>query len=175
MCVFLFFLYAEELYQYPLEPWAIDRLGPENAWLLSVFYIIFIIINTVFVLLVLKIGKNFNRMRALIISIAAYCLLTIIAPWLDILLFFTLIAIQQIFAAFLLIYYTALMIQVSHRRVLMFQLLASVILISRIIFTPLGTALTAMISTEWIITIAGIIQSLCILPLLFMKMELSIS
>jgi len=169
MCIFVFLLNAEELYQYPLEPWAIDRLGPGNAWILSTFYIIFILINTIFVIIAAMLTKRLNGKKILNISIFMYCIITVIAPWQNILMFFILIAIQQVFASFLLIYYTALMISVSEKRVLAFQLIASAMIVAKLFFTPLGTYLTEIISTEWIITIAGIVQLFCLIPLAFIS------
>ncbi|MHA1755949.1 MAG: hypothetical protein ACTSVV_04205, partial [Promethearchaeota archaeon] len=51
--------------------------------------------------------------------------------------------------------------------VLKFQIMASFGILGRLVFTPIGTALTTVITTEWIITIAGILQLTCLLPLLF--------
>ncbi len=167
MCLFIFILNAEELYQYPLEPWAIERLGPENAWMISVFYIIFILINAIFIIVASKLTHRIPWKLALYISIFFYAFLTIVAPWTTILTFFILIAIQQIFTSFIMIYYVLLMIQISERKVLKFQIMASFGILGRLVFTPIGTALTTVITTEWIITIAGILQLTCLLPLFF--------
>jgi len=59
------------------------------------------------------------------------------------------------------------MIQISERKVLKFQIMASFGILGRLVFTPIGTALTTVITTEWIITIAGILQLTCLLPLFF--------
>ncbi|MHA1799817.1 MAG: MFS transporter, partial [Candidatus Helarchaeota archaeon] len=167
MCLFIFIINAEELYQYPLEPWAINRLGPENAWMISVFYIIFILINAIFIIIASKLTHRIPWKLALYISIFFYAFLTIVAPWTTILTFFILIAIQQIFTSFLMIYYVLLMIQISERKVLKFQIMASFGILGRLVFTPIGTALTTVMITEWIITIAGILQLISLLPLLF--------
>lgn len=171
MCFFMFIFSAEELYQYPLEPWAVDRLGEQNAWMISIFYIIFILIEAIVASIYGLKGLKIDKRKLFMISTFIYCVLTIIAPFLNIFLFFILLTIREIFTGFMLILLVYYMITTSKRKVIVFQIIGAFGIIGRIIFVPLGTALSSIIATEFIIAISSAIQLLAIIPLYYIKLE----
>ena len=78
---------------------------------------------------------------------------------------------MQIFSGFIIVNLFSLMVKHSHKKVWLFQLLAMFILLARVLLVPLGTYLSAFISTELIIVIAGILVLLAVIPTIFIKYE----
>ncbi len=169
MSIYIFLVYSTNLYQYPLEPWAIKKLGPGSAPLFSLFMIIFVLVNTIGIILAGIISNKFDRKRLLIISTITSGIILIIAPFSHIIVFFILIAIMQIMAGFLVINLISIIITLSRKKVLIFQIMASFRILASVIFVPLGTALSAYIETELISAIVGVIMILSIIPIFLMK------
>jgi len=65
------------------------------------------------------------------------------------------------------------MINLSEKQVLIFQVMASFTILAKVIFIPLGTALSANIATEIIIMIAGILITISAVPVYFIEHEKS--
>ena len=172
MCVFLFFAYSDNLYNWLLEPWALNRLGSASD-LFSIFMIIFILFNAIGLIIASKISHKYDRKLVLILSTVFYGLILAIAPFMNIYIFFILVTITQIISGFLLINMITLMIDFSGKQVLIFQVMASFALLAKVLFIPLGTALSAGITTEVIIMIAGLLTAFSVIPLYFIKYEKS--
>jgi hypothetical protein len=92
-----------------------------------------------------------------------------IAPFLNIYVFFILVSITQILSGFFLISLTTLMIDVSQKKVVVFQIMASCAILAKVTLNPLGTALSAVLSTEIIIMIAGILLAIASVPVYFVE------
>lgn len=171
MCVFVFLAYADRLYEYPLEPWAIIKLGPENMWLFSLFMVIFVAINAVGLVIAGSISHMFDRKLLLISSTIIDGVLIIIAPFTNIIVFFILIMIVNFFAGFFIINMISLMIELSKSSVLIFQIMAAFTIVASVILIPLGTFLSSFVPTEIIIAIAGALITLAIVPAFLIKDE----
>ena len=171
MCVFLFLIYGDSLYQYPLEPWILDHYGEENFSLFLLYLVIIIFISALGVILAGLISNRYNRKKIIIISSISSGILLIIAPFMNFILFFIIFGIIQIFAGFLLINIIAIMIDLSRKKVVYYQTMAAFIILARIIFVPLGTYLSAIIPTEFIIVTSGILLILSIIPILFLEVK----
>jgi len=171
LCICAFFAYGEKIYDYPLEPWLVERWGEQNiSWLLVIFMIM-IILNALGVVLASTISNKYNRSKLLALACAIYGSLMIIAPFTDIITFFVIFGIMQIFAGFIIVNLFSLMIKLSNKKVWIFQLLASFILLARVILVPLGTYLSVFLPTELIIITAGILVLLAIIPAVLIKYE----
>ena len=165
----LFLFYSERIYEYPVEPWILSRYGEEYFTLLAIFVAILIIINALGLIVAGIFSNKFDRIKILIISSLGYGILLIIAPFTDLITFFILFGIMQIFSAFIVINLIALMMKFSENRVTRYQLMAAFAILSIVIFVPLGTYLSALIATEIIILIAGVLKLVSIIPILFLR------
>ena len=132
--IILFLFYSERIYEYPVEPWILNRYGEEYFTLLAIFVAIIIIINAVGVILAGIFSNKFDRIKILIISSLGYGILLIIAPFTDLITFFILFGIMQIFSAFIVINLIALMMKFSENRVTRYQLMAAFAILSIVIF-----------------------------------------
>lgn len=168
MCVFLFFAYSENLYNWILEPWALDRLGSASD-LFSIFMIIFILLNAIGLIIASKFSHQYDRKLVLISSTGLYGIILAIAPFMDIYLFFILVSITQIISGFILINMITIMIDLSQKRVVIFQVMASFAILAKVIFIPLGTTLSDNIATEVIIMVAGILTAFSAVPVYFIE------
>ena len=168
MCIFLFFAYSENLYNWLLEPWALNRLGSASD-LFSIFMIIFIMLNAIGLIIAGKISHKYDRKLILISSTVLYGIILAISPFMNIFIFFILVSITQIISGFFLINMITIMIDISEKRVLIFQVMASFTILAKVLFIPLGTALSSIIATEIIIMIAGILTAISAVPVYFIK------
>lgn len=170
--IILFLYYGERIYEYPLEPWILEKFGEENLFLFLLFLLIIIIINALGVILAGITSNKFNRKKILTISSLIYgILLLIIAPFTDMITFFILFGIMQIFAGFMVINLISLMIEHSQNKVIYFPIMALFVFLAIVIFIPLGTYLSGFIATELIIVTAGILKILCIIPIYLMNID----
>ena len=171
ICIFSFLIYADKLYEFPLEPWILNKYGEKMFLLFSLILIILILLNAFGVILAGFISHKFDRKKVLIISILVSGTLVIFAPFLDLIGFIICFAIIQIFAGFILINMTSYMIDLSKKSVILFQVMISFTILARVIFVPVGTYLSIFIATELIILIAGLLILLSVIPILFIKDE----
>ncbi len=169
ICIFIFLVYANRLYDYPLEPWFLNKYGEKNFILFTMLLSLLILINALGVVIAGIISNRFDRKKILIYSSISMGIIFIIVPFVDFITFFILFGIIQILAGFLLINLTSIMIDLSQKKVVYYQIMASFAILARVVFLPLGTYLTLYISTEVIIVIAGILTILSVVPLFFIK------
>lgn len=167
--IILFLFYSERIYEYPAEPWILNKYGEEYFTLLAIFVAILIIINALGLVLAGTFSHKFDRINILIISSFGYGILLIIAPFTDMITFFILFGIMQIFSAFIVINLVALMIKFSENRVTRYQIMAAFAILSIVIFLPLGTFLSALIATEILIVFAGVLKLASIIPILLLR------
>lgn len=169
MCIIVFLFYSERIYEYPMEPWILNKYGEQYFSLFILILIIIILLNAAGLILAGLISNKFNRIRILTISSLSYGILLIVAPFMDMITFFVLFGIMQIFSGFLLINIISLMIEFSKKRVIYFQVMSVFAILAMIIFIPLGTYLSSFMATEIIIVTAGIMKILIIFPILLMR------
>jgi MFS family permease len=170
MGVFLFLAYSNNLYNWLLEPWALERV---SNGIFSIFMILFILLNAIGIIIAGKISHKYDRKMLLIMSCVVSGVLMAIAPFMNMYVFFVLVSITQLLSGFFLINLTTIMIDVSRRRVVVFQILASCIVLAKVTLIPLGTALSAVLSTEIIIMIAGILLAISAIPVYFVEHDIS--
>ncbi|TFG22739.1 MAG: hypothetical protein EU529_09580 [Promethearchaeota archaeon] len=169
LCICAFFAYGEKIYDYPLEPWLVNRWGEQYFSLLLLILMIMILLNALGLLIASIISNRYNRKKILEISFFLYGSLMVIAPFTDKITFFIIFGIMQIFSGFLVVNLFSLMVKHSHKKVWLFQLLTSFILLARVLLVPLGTYLSAFVPTELIIATAGVLVLLAIIPTIFIK------
>jgi len=169
MSLLIFLFYAERIYEYPMEPWVLSRIGINKFMIVVIAFLILVILNALGVLIAGIVSRKYNRINILIICLLGYGVLMIIAPFTDIIVFFVLFGIMQIFSGFIVVNMFALMIDYSKKKAVYFQLMATFYIVATVIFVPLGTYLSSKISTELIIVIAGVAKLISIIPILFLK------
>jgi len=171
LCICAFFAYGEKIYDYPLEPWIVERWGEQYFSLLLLILMIMILLNALGLVIASIISNRYNRKKLLAISLFLYGLLMIIAPFTDKITFFIIFGIMQIFAGFFVVNLFSLMVKLSYKKVWLFQLLTLFILIASVLLVPLGTYLSTFVPTELIIVTAGTLVLLAIIPVIFIKYE----
>ncbi|TFF99386.1 MAG: hypothetical protein EU541_05045 [Promethearchaeota archaeon] len=168
LCVILFLFHGERIYEYPLEPWVLNKFGEQYFSLLVLLLIVLIIINALGVILGSIISNKLNRKLLLMISSAIYGMLLIIVPFTNFIWFFVFFAIMQIFSGIIVVNLGTLMIKYSKNKVTYFQFMALFGIMALVIFIPLGTYLSSIIATEIIIIIAGVFKLISIIPIYFL-------
>ncbi len=169
LSIFSFLKYSERLYEYPLEPWILNKYGEQYFSLFVLLFIVLIIINTIGLIIAGLVSNRFDRIKILMISSILYGTLMIIAPFTDLITFFIILGFMQLFDGFILINLIALMIDISKKKVLYYQIIATFMIIAAVILVPLGTYLSSFIATELLIVIAGVLTIISIIPLIFLK------
>jgi len=169
MSIFLFLAYSDNLFQYPFEPWVLERYGAENFSLFLLYLVILIFLNALGVIMAGLISNKYDRKKIIIISSLSSGILLIIIPFTDFITFFILLGILQVIGGFILINIIALMIDKSQKKVMQYQIMAAFVILAKIIFVGLGTYLSARIPTEYIVVISGILIILSVIPILFLE------
>lgn len=169
MCIIVFLFYSERIYEYPMEPWILNKYGEQYFSLFILILILLILLNALGLIIAGLISNRFNRINILIISSVSYGILLIVAPFMDLITLFILFGIIQIFSGFLLINIITLMIEFSKKQVVYFQIMSAFAILASVVFIPLGTYLSSFMATEIIIVSAGIMKILIIIPILLMR------
>jgi len=168
ICLFIFLSNSSQLYNWILEPWAIGKLGSASS-LFSPFMIFFIILSAVGILVAKKKAREFDRIKTLMLVVIVDGFLISFAPYLNIILFMFLISITQFIIGFYYINLTFIMINISKREVLIFQIMSIFSIAARVVFIPLGTFLSSTIPAELVITIAGIMYIISAIPVYYLR------
>jgi MFS family permease len=168
MCIFVFLAYADKLYEYPFEPWILEKFGETNFILFIQLLIILVFINLIGIIIAGFISSKFNKKKLLFVSSLTCGLLLLLIPFVDLIFIFICFSIIQILASFILVNMVSLIIKYSQNKVLYFQIMVGFAILARILFVPLGTYLSAIIPTPVIILISALlIMSSCI-PIVFL-------
>ena len=168
----LFLIYADNIYQYPLEPWILDTYGAENFTLILIFFGIVIILNGVGVILAGIFSNRFERIKVLFLASLVYGILLIIAPFTSMVLFFTLFGIMNICSGFIIVNMMTLVNDYSQKKVVYYQIMWFFGLLAVVIFIPVGTYLSVFIATEIIIVIGGIFRLFSLIPIYLLRKEI---
>ncbi|MBY9007949.1 MAG: hypothetical protein KGD63_14500 [Candidatus Lokiarchaeota archaeon] len=153
MCLFTFLIYADKLYEIPLEPWITNIV---DISIFSIFLIILIIINTLGILIAGIVSHKYDKKKILMICCLGTGILMMIISFSNIYVIFILFSIIQVFAGFMLINLISLMIDTSKKQVLYYQIIAFFSILAKLIFVPLGDYLSLFIPVETIMFISGI-------------------
>lgn len=174
MCAFIFFLYGDKLFEYPLEAWIISKFGEDQFYFYSFFMIIGIFINMFGYVLGTYSLKNLDRKKILGIVAFICGIIEILFSFVDFFTFLILMGIIQIVAGILSINLVSLMMEFAkNNKIFYFQIIVAFFTFAVIIFVPLGTLLSAFIATEVIFIIAGSLLIASLIPLYFVKIPLS--
>jgi MFS family permease len=168
LSLFAFLLYADMLYEYPLEPFLVDYLGES---IFSLLLLIFIIINAIGIVIAGLYSHKFERKKILLYNTIIVGIVLCLAPFSPFILFVVLYGMLQIVSGFITVNLTSLMVDVSKEKVTIFQLIAAFIVLARVILIPVGTYLSSFLGTEWIIFIAGALFLLALIPLTFINIK----
>ncbi|MHA1148669.1 MAG: MFS transporter [Promethearchaeota archaeon] len=169
MNLYIFLIYADRLYKYPIEPWLTQNFSL-NATQFVMLIFVMIIINLIGLILATAISRFYDRKKILYVATGISAILTIIGPfmpWVILLIFLT---ILQITSGFILINLIAIMIEISKKKVVIYQILTLSMVGAIWLFIPLGTYLTLFIKTEYIIMVAGVCFLFSIVPLYFLTL-----
>ncbi|MBY8983389.1 MAG: MFS transporter [Candidatus Lokiarchaeota archaeon] len=168
MCLFIFLIYGDQLYDWTFEPWIVNIIGED---LFSIIVLILTIINAFGIIIAGVISHRYDKRKLLIFFSLCMGLIVMIASFCDIYIFFILFIIIQILAGFLFVNLISLMIDISKKQVLYFQSMAIFVVIAKLIFVSSGTFIFDFIDIRWIIFISGVLAIISIIPVYFINDE----
>jgi len=166
VCLFAFLIYADQLYQYPLEPFVVDLVG---EFIFNILLLSFILINAFGTIIAGIISHKWNKKKILLINTAIAGILLLFTPFIPPIVFLVIYAILMIVGGFIVVNLISLMIDTSKERITIYQTIAVFVTLAKVIFVPLGTWLSAGIPTEEIIFIVGVIFLFSLIPLSFIE------
>ncbi|TFF98908.1 MAG: MFS transporter [Promethearchaeota archaeon] len=166
VCIFTFLIYADQLYQYPLEPYLVDFMG---QLLFNIVFMIFLLINTIGIIFAGIISHRWNKKKILVYNTILTGLLLLLTPFVPLFIFLFIYAVLMIVGGFIIVNLISLLIDVSKERITIYQTIAVFVVIAKIVLVPLGTGLSEFLASEWIIFIAGILFLLALIPLYFIQ------
>jgi len=169
LCIFMFIYMANGLYEYPLEPWIIEKYGKDSFGLFTIAIIIWVLLNAIGVIIAGSVMDKLKDKKIIIYSMTICGVIFVIAPFTDIISLLILFSITQLLAGFIMVKLTSLMINISQNRVAVYQLMASFSVLGIIIFLPLGTYLSGFVATEFLLVTAGVLFIVSVIPLCFIK------
>jgi len=172
MCLYIFFLYSDKLFEYVLSPWIVERFGVSSFYIFSFFTIIGIFINMLGFVIGTFFLKNFNRKKKLIIFTILCGILEVLLAFVDFLTFLIILGLIQIFAGIIAMNLTSTMMDFAvNNKVRYYQIMVSFYSLAVIIFVPLGTLLSKYIAIESLFLISGTILSCSIVSLSLIKIK----
>ncbi len=186
--IFLFLSYlliwSDKLYQFPFSSWILTKFGQQSFNIYSISYIVFVLLNIAGFIIGQKISKKSStldstfkikkRKKIIIITVGIYIFLTFLMAFSDFFLMMIVQAIIQVLAGIFMLNYISLMMTIANsgkHKTFSFQCLKLAYAFSCVIFIPLGTFFSAFIPIETLIIIAGILSTLALAPLIFLKVD----
>jgi len=172
MALFLILFYSEALVEIPFEPWLVSRWGQEGFKMYSfllifapfLFIIGYLLKNTVF--------KYSDRKKILYISLISIGLFNMLIPLIDFWIFIILASIIIIPTAMAYICFVSIMMEFAGDKYsYKFQILAAMVIISKLLFGPMGTFLSGILDVNILLIIVGILVLSSIIPIYLIKME----
>ena len=163
---------SDKLYQYPFTPWILSKFGQNGLKILSSSYGFFLILNTLGYIIGQKISKKLKRKNIILITNCIYICLICLMSFSNLFILLILYALNWFVSGIMLINYTSLIISFSKHvkyRNVSYQMLRFAVAIASVIFIPLGTFLSSLISTEILILLAGFLSILSLVPIFFIK------
>lgn len=169
MCLAVFLLYSDSLYEYPLEPWIVEKFGQISLQYYSLALIIFILIDLISVIAASSYIKRKGeqiRKKSFTIAIAITGILHFFIPFSGFWGFIGIVIIFQILFGFLIVNLLSYMTDVSKKQVLYYELMTAFIFIGKVVFIPLGTYLSGIANTEILFVIVGILYLCSLLAII---------
>jgi hypothetical protein len=170
--LFLILFYSDALVQVPYEPWLVIRFGEEGFRLYSFFLIFAPFITIIGYILKNTTFKYSDRKKLLYVSIILVGLFDMCIPLMNLWMLIILGMLILIPNAIAIISFMSLMMEFAKDKYsYKYRILAAMVIISKIIFGPLGTLLSGFIDTSILLNILGILTLGSIIPILFIKMQ----
>jgi MFS family permease len=132
---------------------------------------VFLLINTIGIVLAGLVSHRWNKKRILFYTTMIAGLALLVTPFIPRLIFVVIYAILMIIGGFMLVNLISLVIDASQERITIYQTITVFTVLAKVILVPLGTGLSAFISTEWIIFLAGVFLLLGLIPLTYIKIQ----
>ncbi len=177
-------IWSDKLYQFPFSSWILTKFGQQSFNLYSISYIVFVLLNISGWIIGQKISKKTSaldstfkikkRKKIIIITVGIYILLTFVMAFSDFFLMMIVQGIIQVLAGIFMLNYISLMITIANNgkhKTFSFQCLKLAYAFSCVIFIPLGTYFSDFIPIETLILIAGMLSTLALAPLIFLKVK----
>ncbi|MHA1146910.1 MAG: hypothetical protein ACTSR8_01550 [Promethearchaeota archaeon] len=191
--LFMFFAYADLLYQFPFEPWIINRYGKEMEDLFSMNRIAVFSIIVIFGVLLQVVGivsakeirkytiNKVSRLTLLTFFVFATTICMLFATIISLIIFqsfliySSLMLTMNFFSGVTLVFLNAEIYEISKKKVAILQFIACFRIGAQLLFVPLGTYLSVFMMTEWIIITSMIILLFSLIPLVIISHDKSIS
>ncbi len=175
MAIFLILFYSEALIEIPFEPWLVSRWGQEGFKIYSFLMIFSPFLYIIGYLLKNTVFKYSDRKKILYISLISVGFFDMFIPLMDFWLFIILVSILIIPTAMAYICFVSIMMEFAGDKYsFKFQILAAMVIISKLLFGPMGTLLSGFLDINILLVIAGILIISSIIPIFFIKMEFQI-
>ncbi|MFO8020272.1 MAG: MFS transporter [Promethearchaeia archaeon] len=172
ICLFIFLLYGDKLFEFPLEPWIVDKFGENQFYLFSLLMIIGIFVNMVGFFIGTYILKNINRKNIIAFCTALCGVFEILFGFVSFFALLVLFAIVQILAGIISVNLSSLILEFAKdKNVFYIQIIILFFSLSIIIFVPLGTFLSSFLATEIIFILSGTILVISLLPLSMVRIS----
>jgi len=175
MSLFMFLTYGDRLYEYPFEPWALIKYFNGNFTYFNIFVLVIVLMVTLGIIIGGTVFQGYDNKKILFLGTIIIGILHLIIPFTNLIFFILLVSILMFTNGILFVHSMIMIINLSKERVVYFQLIFAFVILATVIFIPLGTYLSAIIDTELIIVIAGILILISLIPLILIKKEGNIS
>ncbi|UCD01072.1 MAG: hypothetical protein JSV23_09325 [Promethearchaeota archaeon] len=171
VCIFVFFAFSDVIFAFPFFPFLLTKFGPIKFNLFNFILTFYFLINILSSAIGTFIIKRTSPKKIILILIpiigSIYILYTIVDFPIFIILYFMGCSLATITNLNISVY---VMKFKKANKSIYFHLIASFKNLSIFIFLPLGTLLSNIINTEFIIIIGAIILNLSIIPLTLIKL-----
>ena len=175
-------IWSDKLYQFPFSSWILTKFGQQSFNLYSISYIVFVLLNISGWIIGQKISKKNSALdsilkikkRIIIITVGIYIFLTFVMAFSDFFLMMIVQGIIQVLAGIFMLNYISLMMSMANNgkhKTFTFQCLKLAYAFSCVTFIPLGTYFSDFIQIETLILIAGMLSTLALAPLIFLKVK----
>jgi len=171
LCIFGFLWGSSSIFQYPFEPWIVDVYGEASFSLYSLIMTFIVLIYAISVIIAMKMTQ-LDRKKTVVIGMILEGVLYIIAPFSGYFGLIICMTLAQVVTGFVLINYIAILINVSKKRVAIYQLVATFSIIARVILVPLGTYLYGIgISGGQLLAFAGVMFIISAVPMFLINLR----
>lgn len=172
MSIFLILFYSEALIEIPFEPWLVSRWGQEGFKMYSFLLIFAPFIFILGYLLKNTVLKYRDRKKIICVSIIIIGGFDMFIPLMNFWTFIVLASLVIIPNAIAYISFISMMMEFAEDQYsFRFQILAAMVIISRLFFGPMGTLFSGFIDTSILLFFVGILILSSVIPIYLIKME----
>jgi len=171
LCIFVFFAFSDIIFAYPFFPFLLSKFGSNKFNLFNFFLIFYFLISIMSSAIGTFFIKRIRPKKIILILIPIIGSIYILYVFVDFIFFIFLYFIGSSLGIITNLNISVFIMKFGKgNKSIYFHLIASFKNLSFFIFLPLGTLLSNFISTEYIIIIGAVLLSLCIIPLIFIKL-----